>query len=206
MGVRVGDTFALASDAVIYACDPGDTAAEFWFGPAREKRCLKARGDVTRYDKLLTPVAAGPQVRVTGAKQINGVDSLVDIAYLEVEDVSEPLVADDFDLPGLTGKADSAPAASDQDAIQGVWLANSESQNGRIWTVDFRYAFSGGHVCLHRRDRQGGEVHVHAGHHRQFQAHPAPAGRAGRCDAGRRRLRAGWRCADELIISRRSRH
>lgn len=143
MGVRVGDTFALASDAVIYACDPGDTAAEFWFGPAREKRCLKARGDVTRYDKLLTPVAAGPQVRVTGAKQINGVDSLVDIAYLEVEDVSEPLVADDFDLPGLTGKADSAPAASDQDAIQGVWLANSESQNGRIWTVDFRYAFSG---------------------------------------------------------------
>lgn len=42
--------------------------------------------------------------------------------------------------------AECAPIASDQDRIQGVWLAQTESQNGQKKKVAYRYIFRGDKV------------------------------------------------------------
>ena len=41
------------------------------------------------------------------------------------------------------GVAGDAPKSTDQANIQGVWLAQSESQNGIKWNVTYQYVFSG---------------------------------------------------------------
>lgn len=43
-------------------------------------------------------------------------------------------------LCGCTG---DAPKSSDQATLQGVWLAQTESQNGRKWNVTYQYIFRG---------------------------------------------------------------
>lgn len=102
-GVKVGDTFSLASDAVIFECEPRDTASEFWFSSVQKKRCLKSRADTTRYDRLLSGISVGISARVSNITYINGVDTVFHLAYLQVAGVDGQLIAYEFHLPGLTG-------------------------------------------------------------------------------------------------------
>jgi uncharacterized protein (TIGR03067 family) len=46
----------------------------------------------------------------------------------------------------LCGTASCAPKADDQASIQGVWLAQTESQNGHTKKVTYQYHFSGNTV------------------------------------------------------------
>ena len=43
----------------------------------------------------------------------------------------------------LCGCAGDPPKSSDQENLQGVWLAQTESQNGRKWNVTYQYVFRG---------------------------------------------------------------
>jgi uncharacterized protein (TIGR03067 family) len=43
----------------------------------------------------------------------------------------------------LYGTVGNAQASSDHAKLQGVWLAQSESQNGRTWSVTYQYVFQG---------------------------------------------------------------
>lgn len=49
--------------------------------------------------------------------------------------------------------AGGSPNASDHDGLQGVWLAQSESQNGRTWDVTYQYVFDGDRLTF--RDENG---------------------------------------------------
>jgi uncharacterized protein (TIGR03067 family) len=52
--------------------------------------------------------------------------------------------------------AGDAPKSIDQENIQGVWLAQSESQNGRTWNVTYQYVFRGDKLTF--RDETGKET------------------------------------------------
>jgi len=52
--------------------------------------------------------------------------------------------------------AGDAPKSSDQDNIQGVWLARSESQNGHKKNVDYQYVFRGDKLTF--KDETGKEM------------------------------------------------
>ena len=54
------------------------------------------------------------------------------------------------------GIAGDAPKSIDQENIQGVWLAQSESQNGRTWDVTYQYVFRGDKLTF--RDETGKET------------------------------------------------
>src|ERR1051326_4006542 len=54
------------------------------------------------------------------------------------------------------GIAAEAPKSTDQASIQGVWLAQSESQNGHKRNVTYQYAFRGDKVTF--RDDDGKET------------------------------------------------
>ena len=54
------------------------------------------------------------------------------------------------------GIAGDAPKSSDQANIQGVWLAQSESQNGHKKDVTYEYAFRGDKVTF--KDETGKEI------------------------------------------------
>ena len=54
------------------------------------------------------------------------------------------------------GVADRAPKFTDQANIQGVWLAQSESQNGKIKNVTYQYVFRGDKLTF--RDETGKEM------------------------------------------------
>lgn len=56
----------------------------------------------------------------------------------------------------LCGCAGSAPQSSDQANIQGIWLAQSESQNGHTKNVSFKYVFRGDKVAF--TDETGTEM------------------------------------------------
>ena len=56
----------------------------------------------------------------------------------------------------LCGIAGDAPKSSDQANIQGVWLAQSESQNGHKKNVDYQYVFSGNKLAF--KDETGKET------------------------------------------------
>jgi hypothetical protein len=43
----------------------------------------------------------------------------------------------------LVTRAAVPPVATDQASLQGLWLAETESLNGRTWTVTYTYAFTG---------------------------------------------------------------
>ncbi|MET0533673.1 MAG: TIGR03067 domain-containing protein, partial [Steroidobacter sp.] len=52
--------------------------------------------------------------------------------------------------------AGDAPKSSDQENIQGVWLAQSESQNGQKKNVTYQYVFRGDKVTF--KDETGKEM------------------------------------------------
>ena len=54
------------------------------------------------------------------------------------------------------GVAGDAPKSTDQANIQGVWLAQSESQNGKKWNVSYLYVFRGDKLFF--TDETGKEV------------------------------------------------
>src|ERR1043166_9084095 len=54
------------------------------------------------------------------------------------------------------GVAGDAPKSTDQANIQGVWLAQSESQNGHKRNVTYQYVFRGDRVTF--RDETGKEM------------------------------------------------
>ena len=54
------------------------------------------------------------------------------------------------------GVAGDAPKSTDQANIQGVWLAQSESQNGKIKNVTYQYVFRGDKVTF--TDETGKEM------------------------------------------------
>ena len=54
------------------------------------------------------------------------------------------------------GIAGDAPKSSDQENIQGVWLAQSESQNGHEKNVTYEYVFRGDKVTF--KDETGKEM------------------------------------------------
>ena len=56
----------------------------------------------------------------------------------------------------LRGIAGDAPKSSDQANIQGIWLAHSESQNGRKKNVTYQYVFKGDKLTF--RDETGKEM------------------------------------------------
>ena len=56
----------------------------------------------------------------------------------------------------LCGIAGSAPKSTDEADIQGVWLAQSESQNGHKKDVTYQYVFRGDEVIF--RDETGKEM------------------------------------------------
>ena len=56
----------------------------------------------------------------------------------------------------LCGIAGDAPKSSDQANIQGVWLAQSESQNGHKKDVTYQYVFRGDKVTF--KDETGKEM------------------------------------------------
>jgi uncharacterized protein (TIGR03067 family) len=56
----------------------------------------------------------------------------------------------------LRGIAADAPKHTDQESIQGIWLAQTESQNGQTRNVDYQYVFRGEHVVF--KDESGKEM------------------------------------------------
>lgn len=56
----------------------------------------------------------------------------------------------------LCGIAGDAPKSSDQANLQGVWLAQTESQNGHKKNVTFQYVFRGDKVTF--KDENGKEM------------------------------------------------
>ncbi len=56
----------------------------------------------------------------------------------------------------LCGIAGDAPKSSDQANLQGVWLAQSESQNGHKKNVTFQYVFRGDKLTF--KDETGKEM------------------------------------------------
>ena len=56
----------------------------------------------------------------------------------------------------LCGTAGGAPKSSDQENIQGVWLAQSESQNGHKKNVTYQYVFRGDKLTF--KDETGKEM------------------------------------------------
>ena|SRR5690348_14100705 len=56
----------------------------------------------------------------------------------------------------LCGIAADAPKSTDQASIQGVWLAQSESQNGHKKNVTYQYVFRGDKVTF--KDESGKEM------------------------------------------------
>lgn len=56
----------------------------------------------------------------------------------------------------LCGCDGDAPKFSDQANLQGVWLAQTESQNGRKWTVTYQYIISGDKFTF--KDETGKEM------------------------------------------------
>lgn len=56
----------------------------------------------------------------------------------------------------LCGIAGDAPKSSDQANLQGVWLAQSESQNGHKRNVTYQYVFRGDKVTF--KDETGKEM------------------------------------------------
>lgn len=56
----------------------------------------------------------------------------------------------------LCGCAGNSPPSSDQANIQGIWLAQSESQNGHTKNVSFQYVFRGDKVAF--TDETGKEM------------------------------------------------
>lgn len=54
------------------------------------------------------------------------------------------------------GIAEDAPKSSDQANIQGVWLAETESQNGHKKNVTYQYVFNGNKVTF--KDETGREM------------------------------------------------
>ena len=101
--LSVGDRILIQSDAVIYACDPADTASAFWFGSDNQKVCLKAKGDISQYDKNVGVVTSGTEAVVSRLKFINGIDSTYHLAYLKVSGVDGELAVYDFNFPNLLG-------------------------------------------------------------------------------------------------------
>src|SRR5690242_5968989 len=56
----------------------------------------------------------------------------------------------------LRGVAGDAPRSSDEANLQGVWLAQSESQNGHERSVTYQYVFRGDKLTF--KDETGKEV------------------------------------------------
>ena len=56
----------------------------------------------------------------------------------------------------LSSLAGSAPKSTDQETLQGVWLAQTESRNGHTKKVDYQYTFKGDEVTF--RDETGKET------------------------------------------------
>ncbi|HEX8876441.1 MAG TPA: TIGR03067 domain-containing protein [Phycisphaerales bacterium] len=48
----------------------------------------------------------------------------------------------------LCGCAGHSPQSCDQENIQGIWLAQSESQNGHVKSVSFQYVFKGDRITF----------------------------------------------------------
>lgn len=105
--LSVGDRVLLQSDAVIYECDPADTASAFWFGSGNKKHCLKSKDDITQYDgKHMGTVPSGTSAVVSKLKFINGVDTTYHLAYLRVSGVDGELVVYGFHFPKLLNLPD----------------------------------------------------------------------------------------------------
>ena len=56
----------------------------------------------------------------------------------------------------LRSIAADAPKHTDQESIQGIWLAQTESQNGQKRNVDYEYVFRGDRVTF--KDENGKET------------------------------------------------
>ncbi len=59
-------------------------------------------------------------------------------------------------LVSLRGIAADASKHTDQESIQGTWLAQTESQNGKKRKVDYQYVFNGEHLVF--KDETGKEM------------------------------------------------
>ena len=67
-----------------------------------------------------------------------------------------PLLTVLFAFTPLCALAGSAPESTDQETLQGVWLAQTESLNGHTKKVDYQYTFKGDEVTF--RDENGKET------------------------------------------------
>ncbi len=103
LGLRVGDEFELASEAVIYRCNTWENTASVWLGGAPETQCLKAilRTDIG--DDAARSVPAGTRVVVRKVKRRNLYESADHLIYVQASDWPDAIIVRDFELGKLRG-------------------------------------------------------------------------------------------------------